>query len=118
MRCEEYYEKWKKDPNWCEKCQSAVSRINNYFDLAGELESKGIPKETTFVGLSEGAARPLFTEKNPVVKAKAISHVEKLLKRETPTGGKYKKKITIGEVKIGIKKIRNELNPVSPIPHY
>jgi len=31
-RCEEFYEKWKRDPNWCDKCPTEVFRINKYIE--------------------------------------------------------------------------------------
>ncbi len=46
--------------------------IDNYIRLVDELEKRGVPKETTFVGLTETAARPLIIEKDIVIKEKAI----------------------------------------------
>ena len=39
------------------------------------------------LGISERAIRPLIYEQDAEVREEAISHVEKRLKRETPTGG-------------------------------
>jgi hypothetical protein len=61
---------------------------------------------TTMVGLSERAARPLFAIRDQDVREKVISHVEIALKRTTPTGGKYTKKLTNGEVYIPLQQVR------------
>lgn len=80
VRCPEFYEKWAKDPNWCEKCKSGVSQINSYLSLLDEFETQGIPKKFTMVNLSERAARPLFGEKNQPIRDKAIEEVATLLR--------------------------------------
>lgn len=81
-RCEEFYEKWESVPNWCEKCPEAVRLINNYLDLVDELARQGVDKDTTNVGFSEGAARPLIREKDAEIKALAISEVAHMLKSQ------------------------------------
>jgi len=47
--------------------------------------------------ISAKALKPLINEKNEEIKQKAISHVEKLVNRKTPTGGKYNKTPTSTE---------------------
>ena len=64
-----------------------------------------IEENPTFVGTSEGAMRPLIGEQDKEVKEAGISHVEKRLKRETPTGGVYEK-LTAEDVKLVIDKER------------
>jgi len=81
-RCVEFYTRWKKDPNWCHKCQSAVDQIESYIDLVDGLEKKGIPQESTIVRLPEGIARPLIAIQDEEIKENAIQHVENLLKRK------------------------------------
>lgn len=107
MRCADFYKKWKKNPNWCHKCESAVRQIESYIDLADGLEKQGIPQERTFVGLPETVARPLIAIQDEEIKAIAISHVENILKRETPTGGAYTEKITTKDVEQIIQKASN-----------
>ena len=106
-RCVEFYTRWKKDPNWCHKCGDAVRQIESYIDLVDGLEKRGIPQETTIVGLPEGVARPLIAIQDEEIKENAIRHVENLLKRETPTGGAYNEKITKGDVEQIIQKVSN-----------
>jgi len=53
VRCEEYYEKWKRDPNWCEKCPTAVYYIDKYIELTEKFPA--------LKNLSERAVRPLVS---------------------------------------------------------
>jgi len=53
VRCEEFYEKWKRDPNWCKKCPTAVFYIDRYIELTQRYPS--------LRKISEGAARPLLS---------------------------------------------------------
>jgi len=52
VRCEEFYEKWKRDPNWCRKCATSVWYINRYIEL-----TESYPQLRQ---LSESALRPLL----------------------------------------------------------
>ncbi len=114
-RCKEFYDKWRRDPNWCEKCKSAVSQINSYLGFIDELESRGVPREFTLVNLPESAIRPLFTEKDPNIKEGAIVSVKNWLETgKNPITGEFKKKITSGEVKKIIRALKRE--DVQPQP--
>lgn len=115
-RCVSFYNKWERDPNWCEKCPDSVRKIDKYIDLLETFESKGITREQTIVCLPEGSARPLLAEKNLEIRAKAISHIENTLKRETPNGGKYTQKITSGNVKKIIQNLTHQDKKTAPIP--
>lgn len=63
-RCKEFYDKWEREPNWCEKCQSAVSQIDSYLGLVRELEGEGIDRNITFAILPETVARGILTVKD------------------------------------------------------
>jgi hypothetical protein len=63
-RCKEFYDKWEQQPNWCNKCQSAVSQIDNYLGLARELEKEGVNRNITFAILPETVAREVLTAKD------------------------------------------------------
>ena len=68
MRCTEFYERWKKDPNWCEKSPDTVNLISHYLALLDEMAALEIPN-TTMVGLlPERSARPLFKVEDPKIK--------------------------------------------------
>ncbi len=115
-RCLEFYEKWAKDPNWCEKSPEAVRLINNYMKLMDILECRGVSRETTNVGVTEGACRPLFTEKDPNIKEKAILSIKNSLETgKNPITGKFKKKITAGDVKKIIRNLKREAMQKQPI---
>ncbi len=115
-RCIEFYEKWQREPNWCEKCPSAVSQINSYIELVETLEQKGVPKDFTFVNLTETASRPLFSEKNHVVRQKAVEKICNNLNSRKGAGRGHKKKLTTGDVKKIINTIKTEIQPPSSIP--
>lgn len=98
-RCIEFYTRWRKDPNWCHKCERAVQEINSYIDLADGLEKKGVPLDRTFERLPEGVARPLIAIQDEEIKDKVLSSISKALEsRKSPITGEFIKKITIGEV--------------------
>jgi len=70
-RCEDFYKKWEGNPNWCEKCDETVRRIDLYVDLVKEHPPIG--------GISEGATRPLFRIKDEKIRTRAIANIEKAL---------------------------------------
>ena len=119
-RCKEFYEKCERDgPDWCEKTPDAVRLIENYLELCNELDRRGVQKSTTNVGLSEGAARPLFAIKDPKWRDQAISTVEKALKEKRNGNGQFTKGLTAVEVNKIIRKTNpnNNHNHVSiPTP--
>ena len=112
-RCPEFYAKWERFPNWCEKCLESVRLIENYLDLVQEFERRGLPREPTMVGLSERAARPLFTEKDLELKEKLIVSVKNWLETgKNPITGKFKKKITVK----GVKAVKEQFVAFPPLP--
>jgi len=102
VRCEEFYQKWRRDPNWCEKCSTSVWYINRYIDLTREYPWL---KE-----LSERALRPLFTKKLAGYRYKVAEEIKKLLeeRERDPKTGKLKKPITSKEVFTMVKKVLGE----------
>lgn len=74
-RCSEFYERWEREPNWCEKCPEQARLIDKYLDFVKELESMGVPKKATKVGISESAARPLFKLKSGVLRDEMMKWV-------------------------------------------
>ena len=81
--CEEFYERWSVDENWCEKCPEAVREINNYIDFISRLETTyGIDKQQAMAGITERAARPLIREKDPEVKERSVLEVANRLNRD------------------------------------
>ena len=85
MRCEEFYEKWKKAGNFCEKHPRTASRIEKFLDqIVVELEEE-LAKSEIFQGengpmgpvISERASRPLISETDPEVRYEAIHQIVK-----------------------------------------
>jgi len=115
-RCEEFYNRWATDPNWCEKTKGAVSQINSYLGLVEKLEEYGLDREFTMVNLPERVARPLIPEKNQDIKEHAISEIGNRLKSEQRRKAKGLK-----PQKINVKKIldtlkKNVATEQPPIP--
>ena len=73
-RCVDFYRKWEKDPNWCEKTRGAVSQINSYLELVTEISSRGIDKEVIYAKFPETAARPVISIKDPDIRAIFTAH--------------------------------------------
>lgn len=72
-RCIEFYEKWSKEPNFCQMTASSMSRINGYIELIEKLEKEhDVSKELTIGKLSEGAARPVATLRDGEFKNAAV----------------------------------------------
>lgn len=73
-RCKDFYEKIERDGNFCNMDKTAYKRTVDYIAFCEE-------NNLTLGTLSERAARPLITEKDPVVKAKAIEKLGNQLNR-------------------------------------
>jgi hypothetical protein len=99
-RCIQFYEKVEREgPDWCEKCPEAIRQIENYMDLVKVMESQGIPKEKTFVGLPEGAARPLLAIRDANLKDKCISSVKNALElQKNPLNGRFTNRLTVKSI--------------------
>ena len=116
-RCADFYKKWERDPNWCEKCASSVRQINKYIDLLDSFEERGISKERTIVQLPEGTARPLLAISDPIIKEKAIIKCMERLNGEIGAGRGNTKKLMVGDVAKIIRQVSHEDKIVDlPIP--
>jgi predicted HNH restriction endonuclease len=79
-RCAEFYEKWNRDPNWCEKNQRTVEHIDNYIGILNTFEKRGIAKKLVVPRLSEYVARSLFEKKNKQIKDQLIERLADILR--------------------------------------
>ena len=86
-RCEAFYERWQKSPNWCEHTKSSVSRIDAYMRLVDQLEKKGIHRELTIGNLSEGAARPITQIWDEQLKTLVMAEIRVQLKENEHING-------------------------------
>ncbi|MGA7075618.1 MAG: hypothetical protein WBZ42_03600 [Halobacteriota archaeon] len=62
VRCVEFYQKWRRDPEWreCARSDASRSEIEKYLDFIDELEEKhDIKRDFAIANLTEGAARPI-----------------------------------------------------------
>lgn len=91
VRCVDFYKKWEKDPNWCEKTKGAVSLINSYLDLVNDIHGRGIDKEVVYVKFPETSARPVFSIKDPEIRVKIMNYICSCLNRS--------EKISAGDLK-------------------
>lgn len=96
VRCDEFYEKWEKCGNFCEKHPQTAQEINKYLDFIREIENReDIEPEvkSAMADLPERAVRPLIREKDPEIKENVIQSVRKSLKSgKDPLSGKFTKK--------------------------
>jgi len=85
MRCDEFYDKWRRCGNFCEKHPDTAREIDaiiNFLDVEPDLS-----------GLSAKALRPLIREPNPEVRDRAIESVGKSLESgKNPVTGKFSNK--------------------------
>jgi phage N-6-adenine-methyltransferase len=94
MRCEEFYEKWKKAGNFCEKHPKTASRIEKFLDLIVVELDEELAKSEIFQGgngpngpvISEGASRPLISETDPDVRYEAIHQIVKVAEEKHMDG--------------------------------
>jgi len=92
VRCDEFYLKWDKCGNFCEKHPDTASEIEKYLDFQHEIENRGDIEPAVKAGISAisaDALRPLLREPDPEIREETKTHVIKALKRKTPTGGLY-----------------------------
>jgi hypothetical protein len=93
VRCAEFYERWKKDPNWCEKSKGSVSKIDAYLKVCEELTKRGVEEEFLFRNFTEGAFQVYHTIKDVTVKDEVFAGIlTRLIKRQ-----EYMKKLRKGD---------------------
>ena len=80
-RCADFYEKWKKDPNWCEKSPETTRLIDHYLELVSVLESHGVELAAIYKKFPEDAARGVFKVKDKSLKEEVIKNIIGKLKR-------------------------------------
>lgn len=106
MRCDEFYEKWRRCGNFCEKHPETAREIEKLLDFIDEHPDLSV--------LSAKAVRPLIREKDPVVRDKAIVSVGKSLEsKKNPATGRFSNKPpTERDVKKVIQQVKKEIKPV------
>jgi len=80
VRCADFYEKWKKDPNWCEKSPKAVEQIDHYLALVEEIADKNVDPIAIYKQFPEGATREVYNLKGDQ-RAEIVTNVAGKIKR-------------------------------------
>lgn len=81
MRCADFYEKWKKDPNWCQKSPDTVREIDHYLSLVGELENLGVETAAIYKKFPEGVARDILKIKDEKIRASVMGNTAGMIRR-------------------------------------
>jgi predicted transcriptional regulator len=114
VRCDEFYAKWQKVQNFCDKAPITARQIDAYLDKVMPLlereiaESEILEPEKNAIAcvLTEGASRPLLSEKDPDVVKAAIKQIVKVSEKKVIDG--KKPQVTGREVTNIIKDIKSE----------
>jgi len=123
-RCEEFYEKWRQYPNWCEKAKSSVSQINAYLSMVDLLQREGVNPEFAYANFPEAAARPIMGIKNTEIKDKVIGRVshalktKKLYKDTMKKGDPEPSHMTMMDVKDIIHEYIQDTKTEKPLPKH
>ncbi|MGD0952258.1 MAG: hypothetical protein ABR985_07670 [Methanotrichaceae archaeon] len=93
MRCPEFYEKWKRNPNFCERDPRTAEQIEAYLDevqilgdIATNCSTGEEPRVIAEMQISECALRPLISEKDERVHNEAAKQIVKLAKEKADKG--------------------------------
>jgi len=81
VRCADFYERWKKDPNWCQKSPDTVNQIDHYLGLVGELEMLGVETVAIYKKFPERVARDILKIKDDKIRAGVIGNAAGMIKR-------------------------------------
>ena len=96
VRCDDFYCKWQKVGNFCEKHPKTAEQIEAYLnkilplleELAAESEILNDGSRAIAPELSEGASRPLISEKDPQIQHEAAKQIVKLAEEKVMDGKK------------------------------
>ena len=80
VRCADFYEKWKRDPNWCEKSPKAVEQIDHYLALCDEVAEQGADSVAIYKLLPERVARDVVILKAEIRKS-VVKNIAGMIKR-------------------------------------
>lgn len=89
VRCDEFYQKWQKAGNFCEKHPRTAEQIEEFLDkivVTLEMEvaqSEILAPEKPAIAqiLSETASRPLISERDKNIRQSAIKQIVKAAER-------------------------------------
>jgi hypothetical protein len=87
VRCADFYEKWKRDPNWCEKSPKAVEQIDHYLALVEEITEQGVEPIAIYKNLPEKVGREIYKLKGDPRKTIVINSAGKIKRGEKVSTG-------------------------------
>jgi DNA-binding ferritin-like protein (Dps family) len=120
VRCDDFYCKWQKVGNFCEKHPKTAERIEAYLnkilplleELAAESEILNDGSRAMAPELTERASRPLIYEKDPEIRQKAIKQIVKLAEEKVIDG--KRPQVTNREVAQIVEAIKEPQPPARP----
>jgi len=93
VRCEDFYKKWQKAGNFCEKHPDTAARIQDYLEQLDEIASVATECQTEIADapkvldmISERACRPLIRVKDAAIRRQAIQQIVNLSTERTRAG--------------------------------
>ncbi|MEI2763492.1 DUF5131 family protein [Methanothrix soehngenii] len=121
VRCDEFYQKWQKAGNFCEKHPRTAEQIEEFLDkivVTLEMEvaqSEILAPEKPAIAqiLSETASRPLISERDKNIRQSAIKQIVKAAENKVIRG--EKPQVTNKEVSEIIQAVKETPDP-KPIP--
>lgn len=96
VRCDDFYRKWQKAGNFCEKHPRTAEQIDRFLDKilmtlekeVAQSEILAFEKPAMAQILTERASRPLISERNPEIRTEAIKQIVKAAEDKVIRGGK------------------------------
>jgi len=101
MRCDEFYEKWRRCGNFCEKHPDTAREIEEMLDFIDEInerEDLSGGAKAAFAATSARAIRPIIREKDTEVRDRAIEKCAATIKDKEKRTGKKSAKMTEKQV--------------------
>lgn len=95
VRCDDFYKKWEKAGNFCEKHADTAERIDAYLDLLPYFKEKTAnseilsdPSEPMGTIITERASRPLISLGDSEIRQKAIQQIVNISEQKKMDGQK------------------------------
>jgi hypothetical protein len=93
VRCTEFYAKWERNPNFCDKNPLTADRIDVFLDLlpiivSAALESEILSEDSEPMGtiITERACRPLISIKDSKIRLAAIQQIVQIAESKKMDG--------------------------------
>lgn len=107
MRCNEFWDKWEKEPNFCGLSAQSISEIKGYLELRDKVVKMGIQKTAFYENCPSGACRPVLRLSDDETRTDATNYIIACLKRG--------EKVTQGDLK-GFVDMRLKKDAVCKVP--